>query len=189
MRMEYSNKFLAMLNLNKKYNIIYADPPWTFNFWSDKASRKVSNHYKLMKADDIYNLPVNDIAEDNSVLFIWVTYPNLLEGLETIKRWGFTYKTCGFSWVKQNKKSDSLFWGMGYYTRANNEICLLATKGKPLKRLNHGVHQIVLDKIREHSRKPDCIRDRIVKLFGDLPRIELFARQKTPGWDVWGNEV
>ena len=173
---------------DKKYNIIYADPAWTFTFWSDKASRKVSNHYDLMKAEDIYNLPVNDIADDNCILFIWVTYPNLLEGLETIKRWGFKYKTCGFSWIKKNKKTDSLFWGMGYYTRSNNEICLIGTKGKP-KRISSSVHQVVLDKIREHSRKPDVIRDRIVELMGDLPRIELFARQRTEGWDCWGNEV
>ena len=81
-----------------------------------------------------------------------------------------------------------MFWGLGYWTRANNEICLLATKGRP-KRKSMGVHQVVMDKIRDHSRKPDCVRDRIVELCGDLPRIELFARQKTKGWDVWGNEV
>jgi N6-adenosine-specific RNA methylase IME4 len=173
---------------NKKYKIIYCDPAWTFTFWSEKASRKVSNHYDLMKSKDIYNLPVKDIADDDCILFIWVTYPNLLEGLETIKRWGFKYKTCGFSWIKKNKKSDSLFWGMGYYTRSNNEICLIATRGKP-KRISSSVHQVVLDKIREHSRKPDVVRDRIVELMGDLPRIELFARQRVEGWDCWGNEV
>lgn len=173
---------------NKKYNIIYADPPWTFSTWSEKEQRKASNHYDVMKPEDIYNLPVNEITEDNSYLFIWVTYPNLLEGLETIKRWGFKYKTCGFSWIKKNKKTDSIFWGMGYYTRANNEICLLATKGKP-KRFSRSVHQVVIEKIRKHSQKPDCVRDRIVDLCGDLPRIELFARNTTPGWDVWGNEV
>ena len=173
---------------DKKYNIIYADPAWSFTFWSNKAQRKVSDKYNLMSAEDIYKLPVNEIADENCILFIWVTYPNLLEGLETIKRWGFTYKTCGFSWIKKNKKTDSLFWGMGYYTRANNEICLLATKGKP-KRVGKGVHQVIMDKIREHSRKPDCVRNRIVELCGDLPRIELFARQKTESWDVWGNEI
>jgi N6-adenosine-specific RNA methylase IME4 len=141
-----------------------------------------------MSAKDIYKMPVNEIADDNCILFIWVTYPNLLEGLETIKRWGFTYKTCGFSWIKKNKKADSLFWGMGYYTRSNNEICLLATKGKP-KRISSRVHQVVIDKIREHSRKPDCVRDRIVELCGDLPRIELFARQRVDGWDCWGKEI
>ena len=112
----------------------------------------------------------------------------VIDCIQTIKEWGFEYKTCAFSWVKKNKKSDSLFWGLGYWTRANNEICLLATKGKP-KRVSKAVHQVVLDKIREHSRKPDCVRDRIVDLCGDLPRIELFARQKADGWDAWGNEV
>ena len=141
-----------------------------------------------MTIKDIKNLPINKITENNCVLFIWVTYPLLQEGLDTIKSWGFTYKTCGFSWIKKNKKADSLFWGLGYWSRSNNEICLLATKGKP-KRFSKSVHQVVLDKIREHSRKPDCIRDRIVNLCGDLPRIELFARQKTIGWDVWGNEI
>ena len=89
---------------------------------------------------------------------------------------------------KKNKKADSIFWGMGYYTRANNEICLLATKGKP-KRFSRSVHQVVIEKIREHSRKPDRIRNDIVELCGDLPRIELFARQKADGWDSWGNEL
>ena len=172
----------------KKYNIIYADPAWTFTFWSNKAQRKVSDKYDLMSAEDIYKLPVNQIADENCILFIWVTYPNLIEGLETIKKWGFKYKTCGFSWIKKNKKADSLFWGMGYYTRANNEICLLATKGKP-KRISKSVHQIVHEPIREHSRKPDCVRNRIVELMGDLPRIELFARHKVDGWDCWGDQL
>jgi len=172
----------------KKYNIIYADPAWSFTFWSNKAQRKVSDKYDLMSAENIYKLPINEIADENCILFIWVTYPNLIEGLETIKKWGFKYKTCGFSWIKKNKKADSLFWGMGYYTRSNNEICLLATKGKP-KRVSRSVHQVVYEPIREHSRKPDCVRERIVELCGDLPRIELFARQKVDGWDAWGNEV
>lgn len=178
-----------MLNLNKKYSIIYADPPWHYQTWGEGGNRNVTSKYKTMSPQEIWDLPVQNISAENSVLFIWVTYPKLLEGIKTISEWGFTYKTCGFSWVKLNKKKETPFIGLGYYTRANNEICLLATKGKPLKRQNNGVHQVVLDKIREHSRKPDCIRDRIVQLFGDLPRIELFARQKTPGWDVWGNEV
>ena len=173
---------------DKKYNIIYADPAWTFKLWSNKSGRKVSDKYDLMSEKDIHTLPVNEIADDNCILFMWVTYPNLLEGLETIKKWGFTYKTCGFSWIKKNKKADSFFWGMGYWTRSNSELCLIATKGKP-KRVSMGVHQIVYESIREHSRKPDCVRDKIVELCGDLPRIELFARQRFDGWDCWGNEV
>jgi N6-adenosine-specific RNA methylase IME4 len=112
----------------------------------------------------------------------------LKEGFEVIDAWGFTYKTCAFNWVKKNKKSDSWFWGLGHWTRANSEICLLATKGKP-KRISKSVHQICDARIEQHSKKPDEIRDRIVELCGDLPRIELFARQPTLGWDVFGNEV
>ena len=115
---------------NKKYNIIYADPAWTFKTWSSKGDEK-SPKYDLMTIEDIKNMPVDNIADKDCILFIWVTYPLLKEGLDTIKSWNFKYKTCAFSWIKKNKKSDSLFWGLGYYTRSNNEICLLATKGKP----------------------------------------------------------
>ena len=177
----------------KKYNIIYADPPWKFKYYSKdvtkvKDSRAPDMHYGCMSSDDIYKLPVQDITDENCVLMMWVTYPLLKEGIKTMEEWGFTYKTCGFSWIKKNKKSDSLFWGMGYWTRANNEICLLGTKGKP-KRHSRGVHQVVMSKIQRHSQKPDVVKDRIVELCGDVPRIELFARQATKGWDVWGNEA
>lgn len=175
---------------DRKYNIIYADPPWTFKTYSEKGSeyKSAANHYSLMCKEDIQNLPVKDLAADDCVLFLWVTFPCLEEGLELIKAWGFTYKTCAFNWVKRNKKSDSYFWGLGYWTRSNSEICLLATKGHP-KRLSKSVHQIVDARIREHSRKPDEVRERIVDLCGDLPRIELFARQRCEGWDCWGNEL
>lgn len=174
----------------KKYSIIYADPPWTYKVWSNKGKgRSAESHYSCMKKEDIQNLPIKEIASENAVLFLWVTYPCLLEGIELIEKWGFKYKTCGFSWIKMNKKKNTPFVGMGYYTRANNEICLLATKGKPLKRISRSVEQVILSPIREHSRKPDEIRERIIDLFGDLPRVELFARQKTEGWDVWGNEI
>ena len=101
---------------------------------------------------------------------------------------GFTYKTLGFVWVNKNKKSVGWFWGGGNWTRANAEVCLIATKGKP-KRVSASVHQICDAPRTEHSRKPDEIRQRIVDLCGDLPRIELFARQYANGWDCWGNEV
>ena len=168
-----------IFNTDKKYKIIYADPPWSFRTWSCKGKeRSADRHYECMKKKDIQNLPVSELCEDDCVLFLWVTFPCLEEGLELIKKWGFTYKTFGFTWIKQNKKNNNLFWGMGYYTRANTEICLLATKGKPLHRTSKAVHQVVISKIREHSRKPDEVRERIIKLFGDIPRIELFARQE-----------
>lgn len=174
---------------DKKYNIIYADPPWQFSAWSNKAQKHVTKHYATMTIQEIMELPVKNLADENSVLFMWATFPNLPLALSAIEAWGFTYKTCAFTWLKQNKKSSGLFWGMGYYTRSNAEICLLATKGKPLPRLSHKVHSAIVSPIEQHSKKPDEARRRIVELFGDLPRIELFARQHCEGWDCWGNEV
>lgn len=178
-----------------KYQIIYADPPWLFKTYSEKAQFMANKHYPCMNIDDIYNLPVKDIASDNCILFLWVTFPMLQYGLETIKQWGFNYKTCAFTWVKTNKvfpfngkvKSE-WFLGMGYWTRSNAEICLLATRGNP-KRVSCSVRQLVISPRGRHSAKPPEIRNRIVQLCGDLPRIELFARDKVDGWNVWGNEV
>lgn len=145
-------------------------------------------HYDTMSIDDIKNLNVNEISDDDSILFMWATFPKIQEALDTIKAWGFEYKTCAFTWIKENKKSSTLFWGMGRWTRSNAEICLLATKGKP-KRINMGIHSVVVEKISKHSKKPSKIRNLIVDLIGDLPRIELFAREKKDGWDCWGNEI
>ncbi len=173
----------------KKYNVIYADPPWSFKHYSDKGKgRAPDNHYKCQNLQDIKDLPIEDLAAENCVLFMWVTYPFLQKGFEVLKAWGFQYKTVGFTWVKKNKKADSLFWGMGYWTRSNAEICIIATKGS-IPRQSNSVHQIIETPIEEHSKKPDITRDRIVELVGDIPRIELFARQAPKGWDVWGNEV
>jgi|TARA_Y100000034_G_scaffold114552_1_gene150792 N6-adenosine-specific RNA methylase IME4 len=174
---------------NKKYNIIYADPAWHFKTYSNKGEKRSAiQYYDCLDINDIYNLPVNDIANDDCILFIWVIDSMLPEALQVIKKWNFKYKTVAFTWVKQNKKSDGYFTGMGYWTRCNPEQCLLATKGNP-KRLSKAVRQLIISKRQEHSRKPDEIRNRIVELCGDLPRIELFARNKTKGWSVWGNEV
>ena len=186
---------------SKKFNIIYADPPWRFLTFSNKGKGKSpENHYDCMSDEDIYNLPVQDIVDHDAILFIWVTYPLIIQGFNTIESWGFQYKTCAFCWVKTNKRysinqssffpEDNFdsFQGLGYWTRANSELCLLATKGKP-KRVSKSVRQLIYEPIREHSRKPDCARDRIVELVGDLPRIELFARKKYEGWDAWGNEI
>lgn len=172
-----------------KYSIIYADPPWEFSRWSNKAQRHVTGHYSTMTIQEIMDLPVKEIAAENAVLLMWATFPNLPLALKAIEAWGFTYKTCAFTWVKQNKKSESLFWGMGYYTRSNAEICLLATRGKPLPRLSHKVHSVIVSPVERHSKKPASTRERIVELFGNIPRIELFAREQIEGWDCWGNEV
>ena len=173
----------------KKYNVILADPPWSFRAWSSKGmGRSAEQHYPTMRLEDIKALPVSDLAAGDCVLFLWATFPMLKEALEVIDTWGFTYKTVAFTWVKENRKSPGLFWGLGYWTRANAEICLLATRGSP-KRQSAAVHQVILSPVEQHSKKPDAVRERIVALMGDVPRVELFARQETPGWDVWGNEV
>lgn len=170
---------------NKKYQIIYADPPWNFNFHKRKLKDK-SHLYPTMRADDIKNLPINMIADDNCILFLWIMNSELPLALDCIKEWGFKYKTVAFTWVKTTK--NTYHFGGGNWTRSNPELCLLATKGK-IKRMSASVRNLMLSRLREHSRKPDEVRDRIVDLVGDLPRIELFARQKTSGWDVWGNEI
>lgn len=173
----------------KKYGIIYADPPWHYRVYSKKgAGRSAESHYPTMTIEKIQALPVSELADKDCALFMWITFPLLKESLSVLSAWGFKFKTIAFVWIKQNRKSDSLFWGMGYWTRANAEFCVLATKGKP-KRMAKNVHQVIVSHIEEHSKKPDEARRRIVRLMGDLPRIELFARQKSAGWDVWGNEV
>ena len=172
-----------------KYRVIYADPPWAYRVWSKKGNgRSAESHYPTMSIEEIADLPVKELADENCALFLWVTFPLLREIWKIIDAWGFTYKSVAFVWIKQNKKADSLFWGMGYWTRANAEICILATKGSP-KRYSKRVHQVIVSHIEEHSKKPEEARKRIEQLMGDVPRIELFARRETPGWDVWGNEV
>mgnify|MGYP003627888156 FL=1 len=172
----------------KKYNIIYADPAWHFSNWSGKGTVKAPiNHYQTMKLQDICNLPVKEITDKDCILFIWTCDPLLHKVFQVIDSWGFTYKTMGFVWVKTTKENKPKM-GLGYWTRGSTEYCILATKGKP-KRICKSVSKTIIERPREHSRKPDCVRDRIVELCGDLPRIELFARQKVDGWDCWGNEI
>lgn len=139
-------------------------------------------------ATEIEALPVADCAADDAALFLWATGPKLPHAISVMQAWGFTYKTIAFCWVKQNTKTPSLFWGMGFYTRANVELCLVGTKGKGLKRKDAGVHQVVMSPVRIHSRKPDEVRERIERLY-DGPYLELFARERPEGWMVWGNEV
>ena len=154
---------------DKKYNIVLADPPWAYN---DKAVGfgGTDPHYKTMNFEDLILLPVEEISKNNSILFMWVTFPFLQEGLDLIKAWGFNYKTLGFKTTK--KDPDSLFWGLGHYTRSNSEVCLIGTKGK-IKIVNKGIHSVLFSPLEGHSKKPDITRDKIEKLLGKLPRIEL----------------
>lgn len=141
-----------------------------------------------MTVGEMGNLPIDKITEKDCVLFMWATYPKIEEALELIKKWGFTYKSIAFQWVKQNKSGNGYFFGLGRWTRGNSEPCLIATKGKP-KRISTNVGQLIFSPLRNHSQKPDETREKITELIGDLPRIELFARQHADGWDCWGNEA
>ena len=176
---------------NKKYNIIYADPPWHFSNWSVKGNVKAPiNYYATMSINDICKLPVKDIADKNCVLFIWTCDPIVDKTFEVIKSWGFTYKTMGFVWVKITKQNKPKM-GLGYWSRGSTEYCLLATKGKP-KRCSKKVAKTIMARATIHSKKPKIIKDKIVELCGDLPRIELFARNVglfSNNWDYWGNQV
>jgi len=176
------------MDISKKYNVIYADPPWSFKTYSDKGKdRSPEKHYSVMTFKDICNMPINKIANDNSVLLMWVIDPLLDKAFEVINAWGFKYKTVAFTWAKTNKTKPGFFTGLGYWTRGNPEMCLLATKGKP-KRLSKSVPQLVVEQRREHSRKPDIMYKHIENLL-EGPYIELFARQQKDGWDNYGNEV
>lgn len=171
----------------KRYKIVYADPPWNYNGQIYERGG-TENHYETMTTNDIANMNIDDITDWDSVCFMWATFPKLKDALHVMKCWGFDYKTVAFTWVKMNKKADTPFFGMGKWTRSNAEICLLGVKNE-ISRAKANVSQVIMSPILEHSKKPDETRDLIIQLMGDLPRVELFARQSTIGWDVWGNEV
>lgn len=170
-----------------KYQIIYADPPWSYSDKMSGHSFSLDHEYETQSLEWIKRLPVQDIADKDCVLFMWAVSPLLPEAFEVIEAWGFKYKTLGFAWVKETS-GGQLVKNLGRYTMGGVELCLLATKGKP-KRLINNIRQVHFDVRTEHSKKPAPIREKIVQLFGDIPRVELFARQKTEGWDVFGNEV
>ncbi|RDD60474.1 MT-A70 family methyltransferase [Ferruginivarius sediminum] len=179
------------------YRVILADPPWRFATWSHRGQgRGAEQHYPTMSTEEICALPVADAAARDCVLWLWGTWPNLPDALSVISAWGFTYKSCGFVWVKQNAKAAGLwvdfrdlFLGLGYGTRGNTEFCLRAARGAPkLKPGARAVPQLILAPRREHSRKPDETHERIEALY-DGPYLEMFARERRPGWTPWGNEV
>jgi len=187
---------------NKKYKIIYADPPWEYYLHKNctapvtkygKVGRKhqtglPERYYKTLSIDEIKLLPINKITDDDCFLFLWSTFPMIREQLEVIDSWGFKYITVAFVWIKTGYSNNfPKRQGLGSYTRSNAEIVFLAKKGHP-KVNSTAVQQVVLSTLSEHSKKPDEVRKRILKLCGDLPRIELFARTKVHGWDVWGND-
>jgi N6-adenosine-specific RNA methylase IME4 len=182
------------------YRVIYADPPWRFATYSDKGKgRSAEAHYDCLSIDDIKTFPVAAWAAPDAALLLWATDPLLPRALEVIEAWGFTYKTVGLYWVKLNKAAGArrssdgpllterdFFTGLGFWTRANPEPCLLATRGHP-KRSAGDVPKLLIAPRREHSRKPDEAYDRIERLLPG-PYLELFARRSRPGWDRFGDQ-
>ena len=169
-----------------RYDVILADPPWHFETWGE-GDRNVTKYYPIMETEDICKMTIP--SSDNCVLFLWACWPKLKDALQVIDRWGFEYKTIGWIWVKANRNSFGFFTGMGYYTRANSEPCFIATKGKPARVSDKGIQALIYSPVREHSRKPSEQYDKIEKLYPGMKYLELFARGKREGWDVFGNEV
>ena len=163
----------------KKYQVIYADPPWKYDFSKDSAD-KIENHYPTMDLEDIKNLKIP--SEDNSVLYLWATAPKLLEALDVMKSWGFTYKTQAV-WDKE--------WiGMGYWFRGQHELLLVGVKGKfspPISKFR--ISSVIRERRTKHSKKPNLVRELISNSFPKFSKLELFAREKINGWDAWGNEI
>lgn len=180
-----------------KYGVILADPPWSFKSWSDKGKNRAPDamvrqkglaerHYKTLDLPAIAALPVGDLAAKDSVLLLWAVDCMIPQALEMGQGWGFTFKTVAFTWVKRTK-TNSFHIGLGYWTRGNPEQCLLFTKGSP-RRKSAAVRQLIDAPRREHSRKPDEQYERIEALLPG-PYVELFARTKRPGWEVWGDQT
>ena len=179
----------------KKYQIIYADPPWKYG---DRVMNKghggrfdsLQLHYSSMTTKEICSLPIKEMCDENCLLFIWTTDSHIPDCLKVISSWGFVYKTVGFYWLKTSPKTGLPSPNLGKWTQKNGELCFLATKGKCSQFIkDRKIHQLIQEPRSKHSKKPLETKRRITKMFGDVPCIELFARQRTPGWDVWGNEV
>lgn len=185
--------YVDIFNTDKKYSIIYADPPWEYNKSGGGHRGTAGLPYDTMSLDKIAALPIDKISHDSTILYMWATDPKLSTALELMRQWNFDYKGVAYVWVKQNRKTPTPFWGMGYYTRKNAEFVLIGTRRntvKTIKPIVHNSHQIIFSPIEEHSKKPDKVRNEIVRVCGDsIPKVELFARQAPKGWDVWGNEA
>ena len=183
--------FVDIFHTDKKYQIIYADPPWSFGGRRLNAStqgKEITDHYPVMETEEICSLPVRSIVADNCLLFLWAVHSKLPDALQVMKQWGFTYSTVAFEWLKLTTTGKFVCF-MGAWTCGGAlELCLLGRRGS-IPRIAKNIRRLIIAPRREHSRKPDEVRERIVQLVGDLPRIELFAREKVEGWDCWGNEV
>jgi N6-adenosine-specific RNA methylase IME4 len=175
-----------------KARILYADPPWPQNARRNPNTRfglGVHGHYPTLSWDELKALPVGDIAQPQSVLFLWVTWPHLERCQEVMHAWGFRHTTLGYIWIKTNRRSGTPFFGVGNYTKSNSEPCLLGMRGKPLRPAVNTESSVVFAPRQRHSAKPARVREGIERMYPDGPRVELFARTVAPGWRCLGNEI
>lgn len=175
--------------ITKKYSILLLDPPWSYksrSYHKSKHRGGAIGHYPLLSYKDLWDLEPAAISTDNAVMFLWATYPLMSEQIDLMNHWGFTYKTAAFTWIKFNKKANSLFFGVGRYTRSNPEVVLLGVRGESLEIADKSVSSVVTARIGKHSEKPDEVRRRIERLYPNLPKIELFATKRVEGWDTYG---
>lgn len=170
------------------YGVILADPPWRFRTWGEHNQQKsASKHYSLMTTDAIKALPVNQLAAPDCMLVMWAVQPMLDQALDVMRAWGFTYKTAG-AWAKQSSTGEKWAFGTGYLLRCAAEFYVVGTLGKPTPAVRN-VRNLIVSPVREHSRKPEQMRDDLDRMFPAARKCELFARSARPGWDSWGNEV
>lgn len=172
---------------NKKYDILLADPPWTFVTNRPTTSR-VHEKYDIMTTKDLCTMPISLLLSDNCALFLWATWPTIEAAFKVIPAWGFTYRTVAWVWIKAKPRGLGFHFGQGTYTRANSEICLLGVKGK-MPVVNHSIQALIYHPVMKHSQKPDDQYRKIEALYPNMRYLELFARHKHNGWDAWGNEV
>lgn len=178
----------------KQYSVIYADPPWAYSQGgSTKSSHGIAKqHYPTMTTAEICTLPVREIVREGAACFMWATFPNITEAIKVMEAWGFTYKTATFVWVKRTASRVAISWGWVPTPAQTRRFACWASRRALRQRTQiraHNVHQIIEAPFEGHSKKPDETRQRIVELLGDVPRLEMFARQRADGWDAWGNEA
>lgn len=179
----------AFAGLTPPYSLLLVDPPWAYRDKANAGKRGAAHKYATMSVEEICALPVADLCAKDCLLAMWWVGPQPEEALRVVKAWGFRLVNMkGFSWRKLSRTGGAEHFGMGHWSRGNTEDCLFAVRGRP-KRADAGVRQVINAPLREHSRKPDETRDRLVRLMGDVPRLEMFARQRVKGWTAWGLEA
>jgi site-specific DNA-methyltransferase (adenine-specific) len=188
--MEHERKELLKMCEGKKYSVIYADPAWQTRYFKERKDGYLSRElpYGAMTDEQIKSLPVKEIIADDAILFLWVIDSKIPMINDFMRAWGFEYKCVGFVWAKKAKTTDGVNANFSSYTRRACEFCYIGTRGKYMVKKKN-LDQFIYEPKREHSRKPDVIRQIITEMIGEVPRLEMFAREKHEGWDSWGNET